>query len=132
WEEGLSASLQCGLRALLDSPEAARLENVLTLLGDMPLVRQETLALLCTAHHEARAGNPKHAATVPLYQGRRGNPVVLSRLIIPRLFDLSGDVGARALLTEFARHVAFLPVDDHGVLFDVDCPEDYAALAAEG
>jgi len=128
WEEGLSASLQCGINALLDSSEAACLRNILVLLGDLPLVREDTLALLCESHHRACAGNPQHAATIPTYLGKRGNPVVLSRLIFPLLFTIKGDTGARSLLATLAENALFLPVDDQGILLDIDSPEDYAAL----
>ena len=131
WEEGLSTSLQCGLKALLDSSEATRLRNILVLLGDLPLVREDTLALLCKSHHDACAGNPKHAATIPTYLGKRGNPVVLSRLLFPLLFTMQGDTGARSLLTTFAENALFLPVNDQGILLDIDSPEDYAALPAD-
>ena len=130
WEEGLSASLQCGVSSLVNASEAMRLANVLVLLGDMPLVREDTLALLCKTHIKACAGNPEHAATVPVHQGKRGNPVVLSRLIFPLLFSLSGDTGARSLLTAFGENALFLPVNDRGVLLDVDSPADYASLLA--
>ena len=128
WEKGLSSSLQCGLGSLLNSSEATRLGSILVMLGDQPLVREQTLVQLCQSHNAACAVNPKHAATIPVYQGKRGNPVVLSCLIFPCLFKLSGDIGARALLDAYKKDVLFLPVDDQGVILDVDSPEDYAAL----
>jgi molybdenum cofactor cytidylyltransferase len=130
WEEGLGASLRCGVRAVLDAPEAERPGSVLVLLGDLPLVKEETLRLLRDAHNEACAGNPEHAATAPAYRGKRGNPVILSRRLFPSLFDLCGDAGARALLPSLGEDLLLLPVDDQGILLDVDSPEDYAALLA--
>jgi molybdenum cofactor cytidylyltransferase len=59
---------------------------------------------------------------VPVYQGRRGNPVAFSRIHLQRLLQLSGDQGARKLLREFP--VCEIAVDDAGILYDVDSPED--------
>ena len=127
WQEGQSTSLQCGIRALLDMP-GDLVRGVLILLGDMPLVREETLRLLCSAHGEACARNRRHAATVPTYQGQRGNPVILSPLLFPALFTLRGDAGARTLLPSLGEDLLLLPVSDEGVIRDIDSPEDYAAL----
>ncbi|MDR0816619.1 MAG: nucleotidyltransferase family protein [Desulfovibrio sp.] len=128
WQEGQSTSLQCGIRALLDMPGADLVRGVLILLGDMPLVREETLRLLCDAHGEAYARNKHHAATVPAYQGQRGNPVILSPLLFPALFTLRGDAGARTLLPSLGENLLHLPVSDEGVIRDIDSPEDYTAL----
>ncbi|MDR1777333.1 MAG: nucleotidyltransferase family protein [Desulfovibrio sp.] len=130
WREGQSTSLLCGIQALLNSPEADALESVLVLLGDQTLVKEDTIRLLCMAHNEARADNTGHAATVPTYRGKRGNPVILSRILLPSLLTLSGDTGARGLLTHLGENLLRLPVDDRGVLLDVDTPQDYADLLA--
>ena len=131
WERGLSASLQCGIKAILSAPEALTVESVLVLLADMPLVREETLSLLCQTHNETMAQKPAHAATVPTFQGRRGNPAALYRQIFPLLLTLSGDTGARSLFAALGENILYLPVSDPGILRDVDTPEDYAALPAD-
>jgi molybdenum cofactor cytidylyltransferase len=128
WREGQSASLQSGLAALLERPEAERMEGVCVFLGDQPLIRAKTVSRLCAAHRAALARDPHHAASAPAYRRQRGNPVVLSRSLFPRLFALRGDAGARDLLVSPGEKVLLLPVGDPGVLRDVDSPEDYAAL----
>ncbi|MDR2075321.1 MAG: nucleotidyltransferase family protein [Desulfovibrio sp.] len=128
WREGQSTSLQCGISALLEGPEAEKVQGVCVFLGDQPLIRAETADRLCAAHRAALARNPAHAASVPIYGQQRGNPVVLSRSLFPRLSVLRGDTGARGLLASLGQEVLQVPVCDPGILQDVDSPEDYAAL----
>jgi molybdenum cofactor cytidylyltransferase len=119
--EGLSASLKAGLRALPVPAEA-----VLVCLGDMPRVPAETLDRLISAWNPVEG----RAICVPVHQGRRGNPVLWDRRFVPEMLDLTGDQGAKALLSAHAELVAEVPVDAPGVHLDVDTPEALAALNA--
>lgn len=85
-------------------------------LGDMPLVRPETMrALVATIERGARIA-------APVYEGRRGNPVAFSAYHLPLLLALEGDQGARAILKSHA--VSEVAVDDVGVVRDIDTPGD--------
>ena len=97
-------------------------------LGDQPRIRAETVSRLCAAHRAALARDPDHGASAPVYGNRRGNPVILSRSLFPRLSALRGDTGARDLLASPEEKVLLVAVSDPGILQDVDGPEDYAAL----
>ncbi len=45
---------------------------------------------------------------------------------------IKGDVGARHLLGEYAEQVFEVPVEDDGVLLDVDSPDALRALTGGG
>jgi molybdenum cofactor cytidylyltransferase len=109
--EGMAASLRTGIRAVPVSCSAA-----LICLGDMPFVRPDTLDALAIFHTD-------QAAVFPTYQGKRGNPVLLARSLFDGIMKLSGDVGARSLLRAIPDRVTELPVDDPGILRDVDRPD---------
>ena len=111
--DGLSTSLRAGFAAL-----PAQIEGALILLGDMPRIGAALLDRLVSAW--GQAGRPP--ALVPTYGGRRGNPVLLSRVLAPEIAALSGDEGAGRLLRGRADVVEF-PVDDEAVATDVDTPE---------
>ena len=130
WREGLSTSIHCGLAGALAGPGGQAGGGALFLLGDQPLVSARTLATLIRAHGEARARHPNHPATAPAYQGRRGNPVILSPCLFPALLALRGDTGGRRVLQTLGDALLLVPVDDPGVLHDVDTPEAYEALCA--
>jgi molybdenum cofactor cytidylyltransferase len=76
---------------------------------------------------EAWAVRGRPAAVVPTYDGRRGNPVLLSAALAPEISKLWGDTGAGALLRARS-DVHELPVTVASILADVDTPEALAAL----
>jgi len=116
YADGLSTSLRAGFAAL---PEMAR--AAIVLLGDMPTVDAGLVASLI----EAWATRGRPSALVPTWEGRRGNPVVLSRALAPEVECLAGDVGAGAFLRGRADVVEW-PVDDPAVALDVDTAEALA------
>lgn len=115
---GLATSLKAGFAALDPGAEAA-----VILLGDMPGITAELIDGLISAWRDG--GRP--VAVVPVCEGRRGNPVLLSADLAPEIAALSGDAGAGPLLRTRAG-VLELPVAAPAVLADVDTPEALAAL----
>jgi molybdenum cofactor cytidylyltransferase len=68
-----------------------------------------------------------HDAARPVYQGRGGHPPLIARSLFDRLAacaDVEG--GARSVLA--AADTIDMPVDDPGVVRDVDTPRDLEAL----
>lgn len=120
YAQGLSTSLKAGFAALPAATAGAAI-----LLGDMPAVGAGLLRQIVEAW--LAAGRPP--ALVPAYQGRRGNPAVLSRVLAPAIAGLSGDVGAGPLLRGRA-DVVELAVDDAGVALDLDTAEAFARYAS--
>ncbi|MFL5136201.1 MAG: NTP transferase domain-containing protein [Microvirga sp.] len=114
--QGLSTSLKAGFSALPRTAQAA-----VILLGDMPFVKADLIDALVAEWRER--GEP--AALVPTLDGRRGNPVVLSRDLQAVIEDLSGDVGAGSLLRERS-DVLEWPTTDPAVAQDIDTREELA------
>ena len=114
--QGLATSLRAGLAAL-----PAEATGALILLGDMP----EASAATADALIAAFMAKPQALAAVALYQGRRGNPVLLGRGLFGDVAGLSGDEGARGLLQGLPpEQIATVEVAESGVTRDVDEPED--------
>lgn len=117
---GLSSSLRAGLSALPVGVAAA-----LVALGDMPGVRaRHCLALV----GRWRPG----AIAVPTRSGRRGHPVLWSERYFDEMRALQGDRGARTLMEVHAAHVVEVPMEDDGVLVDVDRPADLERARRDG
>lgn len=112
-DTGMGASLVHAVRHSLPA------EGWLVALGDMPWVAASTLAALAAAV-DAGAG-----IAVPVHEGRRGNPVAFAACHGDALLALGGDQGARRLLQ--AHPVQEVPVDDPGILRDIDTPADLPA-----
>ena len=119
---GLSGSLKAGFAALPDGAGAA-----VVLLGDMPRISAALVDALCDAWE--RAGAPP--ALVPVFSGRRGNPVVLSAALRPDIMALAGDAGAGPILRGRADVVEWV-TDDPSVVQDVDTPDALARLPSAG
>lgn len=91
----------------------------LVALGDMPFVQPSTMQALIAALNHGGIAAPSH-------HGRRGNPVAFSRRHLPELLQLGGDQGARTLLQSLP--VIDVPVDDAGIVQDIDIPSDLLSL----
>jgi molybdenum cofactor cytidylyltransferase len=115
---GQAASLAAGIAALPPDVTGAAI-----LLADMPLVTAGLVRLLAKAFTPGRY-------LVPCYQGRPGNPVIIPGEEFPRIMELAGDTGARALYRRPDAPVDWLHTDDPAVAMDVDTPDDLARLEA--
>ena len=118
FQQGMGTSLRAGLAAVDAEASAA-----LIVLADQPFVRAETLNRLIACHQESRP-----EIIIPLYKGFRGNPVLLDRSVFPELKELRGDVGCRAIFGSHTENIRKLPVEDMGILLDIDSPEEYQKL----
>lgn len=122
WEQGQSSSVRTGLATLPLNVQAA-----LFLLADQPRVAVATLDALIERYRATLA-----PVVWPEYAGRRGNPVLFDRSLFPELMRLSQDVGGRALLADYAASAERVPVDDPGILLDIDTPDDYVRVSSSG
>ena len=116
-DRGLSSSLRVGLRDLPDDADI-----ILVALADKPLVKPETINELITAFEDADA-----KVVYPVYDGKRGHPVLFDRSLVDELAAMEGDRGARAVIDAHRDKARAVEVDDVGVCLDIDTPEDYAA-----
>jgi molybdenum cofactor cytidylyltransferase len=120
---GQLTSMQCGLRAV---PEDA--DGVLFTLVDHPAVAPYTIAQLL----DASPGDCAPLLRIPRCGGRRGHPIWISKSLMPEFLSLPAGASAREVVTRHAGEVAYIDVDDPGILADVDDPAAYASLLARG
>ena len=114
---GMLSSVQCGLRAFREP-----LDAVLVWPVDHPLVKRETVVAMIAAYQGSDA-----PLVVPVIDGRRGHPVLFAARLIPELLAADPARGAREVVHAHGDRIE-LPVDDRGVIEDIDTPEDYARL----
>ena len=119
YADGMSSSLRRGIAHM-----PVDCDGVLVCLGDMPLVRVETIHKL-VAEFDPVEGR---GICMPVYEGRRGNPVLIGRRFFSELLEIRGDRGARDLIRAYPEQVHEVSVDDPGVLVDLD---DRAAFERE-
>ncbi len=119
YESGQSSSLKAGLQEVTHEADA-----VLFLLGDQPLITPETINHILSGYERSQ----NSTVVLPLFEGRRGNPVLFSRETFSRLATLSGDCGARSLFAEYAGHILEVAVSDRFIITDIDTEEDFHRL----
>ena len=115
---GMSTSLRVGVVA------AGAVAGALICLGDMPRLEARHLDTVIDAY---RSGEPDEIV-VPTCDRKRGNPVLWPQAYFAEIAELTGDVGARALVDRHAEQVRLLAIDDPAILVDVDTPAALAEL----
>jgi len=120
-ETGQIGSIKEGMSTILNRP----VEAVIIWPVDQPHVSVRTVELVIEGYRKGHA-----SVVVPVYQGRRGHPVLFSRDVFEDLLNAPVDLGARAVVRaqEQAGRLLEVPVADPAILEDVDTPEAYEDL----
>ena len=119
---GMGYSLAAGVESL-----SADLAGIFVVLGDMPEIRAEDYRRLAEAHEAQPA-----RICVPVWNEQRGHPVLFGAAYRDALARLTGDVGARHVLSRHADHVVRVPASSPGVLADFDRRADFETGPASG
>jgi molybdenum cofactor cytidylyltransferase len=117
YASGMASSLKAGLLAL-----PVDIDGVLVCLADMPRITAGVIDRLISAFNPLEG----RAICLPVWEGKRGNPVLWAKRFFPEMGSLAGDVGARHLIGQYAELVAEVPMPDDAVLLDIDTPEALA------
>jgi molybdenum cofactor cytidylyltransferase len=112
---GMGDSIAAAVRATQDA------EGWLVLPADLPLVRADTLRAVAAAIEQREVA-------VPRFRGQRGHPVGFAPACRAALLALEGPQGAASVVqAQVARNaVAYVDVDDEGILIDIDTVQDVA------
>jgi molybdenum cofactor cytidylyltransferase len=129
--QGMSTSLRTGLQTLIQNENTHgqifhSLDGVIILLGDQPLMTPHIIDALITCK---QATGKRIIA--PLYNGKRGNPVLFDVSLFPELLEIRGDEGARSVIERHKQEVATIELSDAMASYDVDTWEAYQAVVAE-
>jgi len=115
YSQGQLSSLMVGIGALSPESEAAIVNLV-----DHPLVSSATITAVLDSFR---------AAPLPIviasYQGKRGHPVLFSSQVYGEILAAPLDQGAKVVVRKDPARVREIPLDDPGILADIDTPEDY-------
>ena len=107
-------SVQMGLRAL---PQDS--ERIFITPADIPLVSPDTLKQMLLLQNQV---------VCPLYQGRQGHPLLLTKAAAAHLISWKGTDGIRGWLRQETLDAARLETNDPGIRMDADTPQDYKRL----
>jgi molybdenum cofactor cytidylyltransferase len=116
WEEGMASSIRFGINYLLGANQ--QLEGVVLMVCDQPFVTSSLINNLIQSYR--RSGKP---IVVSGYDNTFGPPVFFHKSLFPELLQLTGDVGAKAVIKQHADEVAVVSFP-HGSM-DIDTEADY-------
>jgi molybdenum cofactor cytidylyltransferase len=110
FEKGMFSSFITGVRQI-------NADRFFMIPGDMPFVSEKVYRKLLAAGA---------SIAIPVYEERKGHPVLLSGELIPELLKLPEE----AILRDFINSRSFevVEVEEEGILQDIDTPGDYYAL----
>lgn len=115
-DRGQLSSIQTGLSAA----DSAGASAIMVLPVDVPLLSSAVLRSVLRAAAAADASIVRAS-----YRGRHGHPVLFARAVFDELRIADPAVGARAVVRADPSRVIDVEVEDPGVIFDVDTPDDY-------
>jgi len=120
YEQGMSTSVQSGIRAL-----PAGVQGMGVFLVDHPLIDERTVQKLTEKL-------TPHTIVLPVHKGRRGHPVFFGAGLFEEILALSADQGLNTVVRRDPSRITEVPVEDVGVLSDIDTPEQFENLLREG
>lgn len=114
--DGPISSLRTALRSL----ERRRIAGCAFCPVDHPRIDAETVARLLDAFRETDA-----PVVVPVYESRRGHPVVFRDALFAELLEQELPEGARTVVHRHEDRILEVEVEDAGVLVDIDTRSEY-------
>ena len=115
FQEGMLSSIQCGFRALPGNAQAT-----LVALGDQPAIPSSVFDAIIDSYKQSEKG-----LVLPVYQGRRGHPLLVDMKYREDVRRLRPDEGLRSLLRQNVDDILEVTVNTPGILKDIDTREDY-------
>ncbi|RYE20272.1 MAG: nucleotidyltransferase family protein [Sphingobacteriaceae bacterium] len=122
WKEGMGSSIQTGISAILKSEKADKINAVLFLLSDQPLINFDHLDKLIQQFYLDK--NSTIAATA--YAETQGVPAVFDRSLFPEIQQLSGSGGAGSLFKKYHQNLTTVLFEQAAI--DIDTEADYLHL----
>ena len=113
WEQGQLSSIQAALRSL-----PAGTDGMLLCLIDHPLISADLVRELIDYFYAS-----KKPIVLPVYEGRRGHPVIFSSALYEELLRAPKETGARAVVWAHAGEVAELRTNEEGCVLNLNDPE---------
>ena len=112
WQRGQLSSIQAAIRSLPSGTEGLVLCPV-----DHPLVSASLVSDLIEAFDVHQP-----AVALPIFEGRRGHPVIFSSRLYDELLNAPEDKGARAVVWAHANEIAEVATEEEGCVLNLNDP----------
>jgi molybdenum cofactor cytidylyltransferase len=113
WEKGQLSSIQAALRSLPPGTD-----GIVLCLIDHPLISSALVQDLIEQFHKT-----KKPIVLPLYEGRRGHPVIFSSALYDELLRAPLATGARAVVWAHQTEIEEVRTNEEGCVLNLNDPE---------
>ena len=113
WEKGQLSSIHAALRSLPPNTD-----GILLLLIDHPLISSGLVGELIDSFYSSRK-----SIVLPVYDGRRGHPVIFSAELYEDLMKAPIETGARSVVWAHAGEVQVVQTNEEGCVLNLNDPD---------
>jgi len=113
WKKGQLSSIQAALRSL--PPQT---DGVILFLIDHPLISSTLVGELVESFYSS-----SKPIVLPVYEGRRGHPVIFSSALYQELMDAPLETGARSVVWAHAGEVQIVQTSEEGCVLNLNDPD---------
>ena len=110
YKNGIASSLNAGIKATGKNYGYIGFCN-----GDKPFIKEKTIEILLKYIKDIQPN-----ILVPRYIEQNGHPTYFSKDYIKDFILISGDIGGQVVIKKYHKAVTYLPVNDEGVVLDMD------------
>ena len=118
WEDGQLSSIRAGIRSL-----PAGTDGILLCLIDHPLITETLVNGLIDQFYETRA-----PIVLPVFEGKRGHPVIFSAALYRELESAPDDLGARSVVWAHAKEISEHQTFEEGCVLNLNDPKAFEQL----
>ncbi|HLP16433.1 MAG TPA: nucleotidyltransferase family protein [Bacteroidota bacterium] len=116
WESGRLSSIVTGI----DAVEQSDCDGALIWPVDHPLVSPACIRSMISAFEQS-----PEKIVIPVFEKRRGHPIVLPRRFFDDVRQAPADPGLRAVIRAHGADICETATDVEGILVNIDTPEDF-------
>lgn len=120
YEKGQLSSLVAAIREIESSKDAEEVDGILVHLVDHPYLNAGLVKVMIDKFYAA-----KKLIVLPRYRGRRGHPVIFSRMLFAELLAAPLDQGAKSVVHAHREETLEVDTEEEGITIDIDTPADY-------
>ncbi|HXM97639.1 MAG TPA: nucleotidyltransferase family protein [Candidatus Dormibacteraeota bacterium] len=121
WQKGQLSSIHAALRSL-----PSDVDGILLCLIDHPLISGDLITELIQAFYSTNA-----AVVLPVFQGKRGHPVIFSAKTFDELLAAPLHEGARTVVWAHANDLVQVATTEEGCVLNLNDPETLARATKE-
>ena len=113
WEKGQLSSIHAALRSL--PPQT---DGIILFLIDHPLISSALVNELIETFY-----NSRKPIVLPIFEGRRGHPVIFSSSLYDELLRAALDTGARSVVWAHAGEIHVVQTNEEGCILNLNDPD---------